>query len=46
MPAADIATLILGPDEGKEVVYTIHPGLPLRPGIERSGMTAVKLVMP
>jgi hypothetical protein len=44
MPATDIATLILGPDEGKEVVYTIHPGLPLRPGIERSGMTAVKLI--
>jgi hypothetical protein len=43
-PRAEYATLIVGPDEGLEVVFTIHPGLPLRPGIERRGKTAVKLV--
>jgi hypothetical protein len=43
-PRATAATLVLGPNEGSEVVYTIHPGMPLRPGIERRGATAVKFV--
>ncbi|MEE8615536.1 MAG: hypothetical protein V3T11_10040 [Roseateles sp.] len=43
--AASMATLIVGPDEGKQVVYTMHPGLPLAPydGESRTFATAVKL---
>ena len=44
-PRAVMATLILGPNAGHEVVFTVHPGAPLRPGVERSGMTAVKVVV-
>lgn len=44
------ATLVLGPHETphgtKLVVFTIHPGDPLAPGVELSGKTAVKLVEP
>lgn len=43
-PRADTATLILGPDAGQQVVYTLHPGAVLLPGIERNGLTAVKLL--
>ena len=43
-PGATTATLILGPNAGAEVVYTVHPGDPLRPGLERAGLSAVKLV--
>ena len=41
---AIVATLILGMHEGVEIVFTIHPGPALRPGVERYGCTAVKVV--
>jgi hypothetical protein len=52
---ADDATIIIGLSEGKQVVFTIHPGWPLRPydgtplwsdatGMPNLGETAVKLV--
>lgn len=43
-PRATIATLILGMHEGAQVVFTVHPGAPLRPGVERAALSAVKLV--
>ena len=30
-PKTDFATLILGEEQGKEVVFTFHPGQPIRP---------------
>ena len=30
-PKTDFATLILGEEQGKEVVFTFHPGAPVRP---------------
>lgn len=30
-PETDFATLILGDEQGKEVVFTFHPGAPVRP---------------
>lgn len=30
-PEADFAVVILGPDNGREVVYTFHPGAPIAP---------------
>lgn len=41
---AVVATLILGVHEGTEIVFTIHPGPALKPGVERAGHTAVKVV--
>lgn len=35
--SSDVSTLILGPnpdDENKEIVWTAHPGLPIRPAME------------
>ena len=43
---AIVATLILGLHEGVEIVFTLHPGPALRPGVERDGCTAVKIVEP
>ncbi len=47
LPRATVATLILGPhDDGKLVVYTVHPGIPLVPGADRNNpFTAVKAVL-
>lgn len=30
-PKADFTTIILGPDDGKEIVWTFHPGPPIKP---------------
>lgn len=31
LPKVDFSVIILGPDDGKEVFFTVHPGEPMRP---------------
>lgn len=31
--AVDYVVMILGPEEGREIVYTFHPGAPVRPSV-------------
>ena len=46
-PETDEATLILGEEQGREVIFTFHPGLPIRPDeipVERlGGRTSIKV---
>ncbi|MBI2644576.1 hypothetical protein HYW94_00125 [Candidatus Uhrbacteria bacterium] len=43
MPRTDFATVIVGREEGKDSVWTIHPGAPVRPILKEVGDWSGKL---